>query len=260
MGFKNPKKLKNLKSPLDDDTVERDLDPTHELSGGHKPPKRKATTDTPKSFQHVMRFMEMKQQRDAKKPKATAKETGNLNIMNGESMIEFNRRVKQKMHNDLKLVDSSKGPSKKPNSNSSNDSDVVVSKRTERKKRNDLIRKQRKLAKKHKDEVEQTVSGPRFGEQAEAPPVFRALPRETFKKMVPLPNSKEEAAATKQKEDLAVKKMIQRTARLSPLERMQAKRKARLEGDTAAEKRIMEAERDKAIRRYRMLKAVRESR
>ncbi|KAJ2741606.1 hypothetical protein GGI20_005078 [Coemansia sp. BCRC 34301] len=53
--------------------------------------------------------------------------------------------------------------------------------------------------------------------------------------------------------------MIQRTARLSPLERMQAKRKAKLEGDTAAEKRIIEAEREQAIRRYRMLRVARET-
>ncbi|KAJ1761793.1 hypothetical protein LPJ69_002959 [Coemansia sp. RSA 1752] len=77
--------------------------------------------------------------------------------------------------------------------------------------------------------------------------------------MVPLPNSKEEAEDIKQRDNLAVKKMIQRTARLTPLERMQAKRKAKELGDTAAEKRIIELERERAIRRYRMLRETRES-
>ncbi|KAJ2616895.1 hypothetical protein H4S08_000567 [Coemansia sp. RSA 1365] len=52
--------------------------------------------------------------------------------------------------------------------------------------------------------------------------------------------------------------MIQRTARLSPLDRLQAKRKAK-QSDSAAEKRIADVEREKAIRRYRMLRAARDS-
>ncbi|KAJ2655873.1 hypothetical protein IWW48_005311 [Coemansia sp. RSA 1200] len=310
MGFKKPKSSKSQRNPLEEDDTaeERNLDPTQLLSGGSKVSKRKAkraqkNNDTPKTFQHLMQFMEKKKQKQqqqsdqnrTKKNGTTSgggngnKAQGSLNIMPGESMAEFNRRVKQKMQADLQRVDKGEDvASRRANNsggNASRDEDgdgeekVVVSKRSDRKRRNDMIRKQRKLAKKRKglDESDDdtataggaiqqkgkggapAVSEPRFGEQANAPPIFRALPKERLKKMVPLPNSKEELAEKKVREELAVKKMIQRTARLSPLEKMQARRKAKEQGDSAAEKRIMEAEREKAIRSYRMLRAVRES-
>ncbi|KAJ2525303.1 hypothetical protein GGI11_000135 [Coemansia sp. RSA 2049] len=309
MGFKKPKSSKSQRNPLEeDDTAEqRNLDPTQLLSGGSKVSKRKAkraqkNNDTPKTFQHLMQFMEKKKQKQqqqsdqnrTKKNGTTSggsgnKAQGSLSIMPGESMAEFSRRVKQKMQADLQRVDKGEDVTKRRAKNSGgnatrdeddgDEEEVVVSKRSDRKRRNDMIRKQRKLAKKRKglDESDDdtataggaiqqkgkvgvpAVSEPRFGEQANAPPIFRALPKERLKKMVPLPNSKEELAEKKAREDLAVKKMIQRTARLSPLEKMQAKRKAKEQGDSAAEKRIMEAEREKAIRSYRMLRAVRES-
>ncbi|KAI7829300.1 hypothetical protein BX661DRAFT_198073 [Kickxella alabastrina] len=303
MGFKNPKTRKGNKEPnYEDDKVERDLDPTKKvLSGGGKVAKKnnRNTSDAPKAFQHIMKFMEMKKRNDQAKQQQKQKEqtiaasaagkkqttvgpkaiTEDLKIMPGETMGEFNKRVKNKMENNMQLIGSSFEAKAKGNSNPAKDEgdEVVVSTRSDRKKRNDAVRKQRRQAKKNKnkdsddDEDDQAAyarrkasaaAQPRFGEQAEAPPIFKALPKQMFKKMVPMPDSKEEAHATKIKEEVAVKKMIQRTARLSPLERMQAKRKAKLEGpsgDTAAEKRIIEAEREKAIRRYRMLRVARES-
>ncbi|KAJ2416601.1 hypothetical protein GGF41_005480, partial [Coemansia sp. RSA 2531] len=189
-----------------------------------------------------------------------------LTIMPGESMDEFSRRVRQKMTNNLQLIGTSHEAKSKAHANPSRDEgeEPDISKRSDRKKRNDAVRKQRKQAKKQRgsddeDVVREQAAAPKFGEQAQAPPIFKALPKDKFKKMVPLPQSKEEELANKRKDELAVKNMIQRTARLSPLERMQAKRKAKQEGDTAAEKRIIEAEREQAIRRYRMLRVARET-
>ncbi|KAJ2403143.1 hypothetical protein GGI23_000161 [Coemansia sp. RSA 2559] len=280
MGFKKPKASKSQRNPLDEDdhAEQRNLEPSNIRSGGgRKVTKRqsKNTSDAPKSFQHLMQFMERKQQRDKemaknKKRDSKGKATGsNLKIMPGESMPEFERRVTQKMYANLQLINKGEDPTVHniiANPSRDDGDEAVVSTRTDRKRRNDAIRKQRKLAKKHKgtDDMEDTISGrkaveePKFGEQAQAPPIFHALPKEKIKKMVPLPNSKEEQTEKKLRDELAVKKMIQKTARLSPLEKMQAKRKAKEMGDTAAEKRIMEAEREKAIRRYRMLRAVRE--
>ncbi|KAJ1965522.1 hypothetical protein GGI12_000703 [Dipsacomyces acuminosporus] len=289
MGFKRPKTKKSHSgNPLDSDTVERDLDPTKVLSGGGKAAKKgnRNTSDAPKAFQNIMRFMEMKQKRDQEKKVQKAKDskkkakpvkkdepreiTEKLKIMPGESMDEFNKRVQAKMDNNLKMIGTIHEQQQRPHDNPSRDDGgelAVISKRTDRKRRNDAIRKERKLAKKHKGEDSDNeeeiklkqASAPKFGEQANAPPVFKALPKEKFKKMVPLPKTKEEELEKKKREELAVKNMIKRTARLSPLERMQAKRKAKKEGDTAAEKRIMAVERDNAIRRYRMLKVARES-
>ncbi|KAJ2339119.1 hypothetical protein IWW50_006917 [Coemansia erecta] len=290
MGFKSPKAFKaNNVQP--DANGERDFDPAKSFSGGRKVAKKrmkgKSTSDAPKSFQYVMQFMDMKQKNDASKKKAKDAEakrqnkqkdsatvnkpqavTETLKIMPGESMLEFNRRVRQKMQNNLQLIGTDFEAKDKGELNPSRDEgeQAVVSKRTDRKRRNDAIRKERKLAKKHRDdgddhdyELKQAAKAPRFGEQAQAPPIFKALPKEKFKKMVPMPNSKEAAAQEKQREEQAVKNMIQRTARLTPLERMQAKRKAKELGDSAAEKRIIEVERERAIRRYRMLRETRES-
>ncbi|KAJ2792025.1 hypothetical protein GGI18_000715 [Coemansia linderi] len=284
MGFKKPKTRKSTSDPMEDNKVERDLDPTKVLSGGGKIAKKRgnSTSDAPKAFQHIMKFMEMKQNNDAAKKKQKEAErkkksktqnqgpkeiTEALTIMPGESMDEFSRRVRQKMTSNLQLIGTSHEAKSKPHANPSRDEgdEPDISKRSDRKKRNDAVRKQRKQAKKHRgnddDEPsrEAAAPAPKFGEQAQAPPIFKALPKDKFKKMVPLPQSKEEEQANKRKDDLAVKNMIQRTARLSPLERMQAKRKAKLEGDTAAEKRIIEAEREQAIRRYRMLRVARET-
>ncbi|KAI9470281.1 hypothetical protein BX667DRAFT_501838 [Coemansia mojavensis] len=278
MGFKKPKTAKTLRDPLDDGT-EHDFDPASRLSGGRKVSKKKhkGASDAPRSFQYLMDFMNSKQQKDAeastkkkKKKKKRAQEdpdkpkaiTETLKIMPGESMSEFQRRVRSKMQNNLELIGTDFEAQPRPSGNPSKDEGdaPVVSKRSERKRRNDAIRKQRKLAKKHRDEGEWVSQDkPRFGEQAQAPPVFKALPKAKFKKMVPLPNSAEEAQEKKRREEEAVKKMIQRTARLSPLERMQARRKAKDSADSAAEKRIMEDERGRAIRRYRMLRAAREA-
>ncbi|KAJ1799444.1 hypothetical protein LPJ59_001828 [Coemansia sp. RSA 2399] len=280
MGFKKPKASKSKRNPLDEDdqAEQRNLEPSNIRSGGgRKVSKRqsKSTNDAPKSFQHLMQFMERKKQRDQEVAKNKKRETkgkaagGNLKIMSGESMPEFERRVTQKMYSNLQLINKGEDPTVRSvigNPSRDDGDEAVVSKRTDRKRRNDAIRKQRKLAKKHKDtddledatKARKVVEEPKFGEQAQAPPIFRALPKEKIKKMVPLPNSKEEQTEKKLRDELAVKKMIQKTARLSPLEKMQAKRKAKEMGDTAADKRIMEAEREKAIRRYRMLRAVRE--
>ncbi|KAJ2131871.1 hypothetical protein IW139_002678 [Coemansia sp. RSA 353] len=288
MGFKSPKAFKTNNVRLEE-SGERDCDPTKSFTGGRKVSKKRmknrTTSDAPKSFQFVMNFMEMKQQKDANAKKAKEAQekrqrkqkepvnagkpqavTETLKIMPGESMVEFNRRVRQKMENNLQLIGTDFEAKEKSSLNPSRDEgeQSVVSKRTDRKRRNDAIRKERKQAKKHRDDDETyeshtTAEAPRFGEQAQAPPVFKTLPKERIKKMVPLPNSKEEAEDIKQRDNLAVKKMIQRTARLTPLERMQAKRKAKELGDTAAEKRIIELERERAIRRYRMLRETRES-
>ncbi|KAJ2846029.1 hypothetical protein IWW36_004538 [Coemansia brasiliensis] len=277
MGFKKPKTAKTFRDPLDDGT-EHDFDPTSRLSGGRKVSKKKHknASDAPRSFQYLMDFMSNKQQKDkqqanakskARKPQADPDKpkaiTETLKIMPNESMSEFQRRVRSKMQNNLELIGTDFEAKEKPANNPSKDEgdEPLKSKRSERKRRNDAIRKQRKLAKKHRNDDDEWVSQdvPRFGEQAQAPPIFKALPKEKFKKMVPLPNSAEEASEKKRREEEAVKKMIQRTARLSPLERMQAKRKAKEHTDSAAEKRIMEDERERAIRRYRMLRAAREA-
>lgn len=312
MGFKKPKTSKSNRDPLENDTTERDLDPSGKvLSGGGKVAKKRgnsSTNDAPKAFQHIMRFMEMKQANDKTKLEVKRKQqkqkqkknsdgpkevTESLTIMPGENMYEFNKRVKEKLANNLQAIGTKQqGPKDTVNLNPSRDDGghQEVSKRSERKKRNDAVRKQRKQTRKARkngedpdvfvdnskesSQVKQlpipvpaaavAAAAPKFGEQAQAPPIFKSLPKQTFKKIVPLPESKEETVEKKRREDMAVKNMIQRTSRLSPLERMQAKRKAKLEvsknNDTAAaEKRIMEAERERAIRRYRMLKAARES-
>ncbi|KAJ2457677.1 hypothetical protein GGI02_006101, partial [Coemansia sp. RSA 2322] len=71
MGFKKPKTCKSTRDPLEDDKVERDLDPTKVLSGGGKVAKKHSNSisDAPKAFQHIMKFMEMKQNNDAAKKK-----------------------------------------------------------------------------------------------------------------------------------------------------------------------------------------------
>ncbi|KAJ2221244.1 hypothetical protein H4R99_007470 [Coemansia sp. RSA 1722] len=294
MGFRKAKKSGGKARQVpgqEDNKVERDLDPTKKvLSGGGKVAKRgsRNPSDAPKSFQFIMQLMEMKKSNDEarraqkksdqKKQQKQKDKVGprvinqELKLMPGEDMREFNQRVREKLENNMQMINSGfvlKNDKAKLNPSRDDGDDTAVSKRTERKRKNDAVRKQRKLAKKNKkrgldsdddnDHDNMRVQGPKFGEQAQAPPVFKALPKETFKKTVPLPNSKEASAAAERKEEMAVKQMIQRTARLSPLERMQAKRKARLEGGSAAEKRIMEAEREQAIRRYRMLRVARES-
>ncbi|KAJ2393089.1 hypothetical protein H4S02_000418 [Coemansia sp. RSA 2611] len=286
MGFKNPKTSKSVRDPYDDGT-EHDFDPTATFTGGRrvskKKLKRQGSSDAPKSFQYIMDFMDKKQQKDANDRKARQAEakkkkkrqqdpanapraiTEKLKIMPNETMAEFNRRVRQKMETNMQLIGTDYELKEATGSNPSKDDGeaTVVSKRPDRKRRHDAIRKERKLAKKRKNgddyELQKSVEAPRFGEQAQAPPIFKSLPKEKFKKMVPLPNSKEEADDKKRRADQAVKTMIQRTARLSPLERMQARRKAKQQGDTAAEKRIIEAERERAVRRYRMLRATQES-
>ncbi|KAJ2158091.1 hypothetical protein GGF46_004026 [Coemansia sp. RSA 552] len=274
MGFKKPKARKGDKDPLDDGR-ERDFDPTKAFSGGNKVKKRgaKQATDMPRSFQYVMQFMEKKTQRrqESKKAKQVEKKqkkradgpreiTESLKMKPGESMGAFERRVRQKMENNLQLVGTSHEAAKSATTEDGG-GEAGLSKRAAARKRNSALRKERQRAKKTQESSDEEGSGevPRFGEQAQAPPVFRALPKERFKKAVPLPNSKEEAMEKKRREEQAIKQMIQRTSRQSPLERMQARRKAKEAGDTAAEKRIMEAEREKAVRRYRMLRATREA-
>ncbi|KAJ2769522.1 hypothetical protein IWQ56_000401 [Coemansia nantahalensis] len=285
MGFKKPKAYKKKGDPLGDgDKRERDLDPTKVLHGGGRVAKKKNISDAPKSFQHIMQFVEMKTRRDEDKrkekerqkklaaKKAAAKDepqtvTETLRIMPGESIPEFNQRVRQKMHNNLRLVGTEQAADAGKSTNPSNEGEgpAQVTKRTERKRVYNAQRKQRKQARKHSGDSDDerpataTAAAPKFGEQAQAPPVFTALPKARFKRAVPLPNSREEADQRTVRDEQAIKKMISRTARLSPLERMQAKRKLRAQGDSAAEKRIIAAERDQAVRRYRMLRAARES-
>ncbi|KAJ2724357.1 hypothetical protein GGI07_002036 [Coemansia sp. Benny D115] len=285
MGFKKPKTRKGNAEPnYNEDNTKRDLDPTKNiLSGGGKVAKSKNrnTSDAPKAFQHIMQFMAMKQRKDQQqtdtKKKPKPKEPGpklvteNLSLMPGESLKEFDKRVNKKMQNNMQIVGAgiSTNESTPVNNNPSRDDGEVglVSKRSERKKRNDAVRKERRMAKKAKnqdsddEEYAGRSNGPKFGEQAQAPPIFKTLPKETFKKMVPLANSKEAQQAKKQREEVVAKKLVEKSSRLSPLERMQMKRKAKMEGGgrSAAEKRIMEEEREKAVRRYRMLRVARET-
>ncbi|PVU93084.1 hypothetical protein BB559_003451 [Furculomyces boomerangus] len=96
---------------------------------------------------------------------------------------------------------------------------------------------------------------PGFNEQAEAPPVFTFIPKEKLKPInnfsakEPLNNNPK----TKNKQT-AIKNMVMRTARVTPLERIKQKKKSQ-EKPTASTLYSIQQEREKAIENYRILKS-----
>ncbi|KAJ1674043.1 hypothetical protein EV182_004082 [Spiromyces aspiralis] len=104
---------------------------------------------------------------------------------------------------------------------------------------------------------------PKFNETVSAPPIFTSLPKARFKKMVPIEGTREAQDLEKKKTAMAIKKMIERTSRLSPLERLQQQRKLKQTqksgegGISPAEQKALEIERQKAIQRYRLVKVAR---
>ncbi|KAJ1913108.1 hypothetical protein H4219_005347 [Mycoemilia scoparia] len=364
-----PKKKSATEPGPHDDKLVRDLPPTKILSGGNdiRRKKKKAvlnntgkaggglqvTSDMPKSFARLVNFVNKKKSQDEQEKKAQKSnnkkgqnnkgnktnanndEDGVLKIKPGESFKAFNRRVKRSMEKKLLQSDV---PNTRQSQHSSNGTSYgpdgpEISNISERKRRNQEVRKEKlKRQKKKKglqddsgseveddievdDQLTETAQGtqesaaiiesslkktqkqkrqlqqikensvdqdelekvtksltkkshlmqnasdqPRFNEVAEAPPVFTSLPKARFKKMVPIAGTKEAKEQAKKKEAEAIKKMITRTSRLTPLERMQQQRKAKLAnkigGDSSpAEKQALEIERQKVIQRYRAIKA-----
>ncbi|KAI8875405.1 hypothetical protein K501DRAFT_263850 [Backusella circina FSU 941] len=196
--------------------------------------------DTPKGFSRLFRFKEMatKKRQEKKETKLNQKDEKKekLTIQPGEKMKDFVYRVDQTYRDDM--LSSQKEAKTK----------------SDRKKRNQETRKQKKLAKKQKeldlfggrdfDDLEDKV---KFGEVVDAPPTLNKVPKARGRGKETLETKTKEAV--QQKKESGYESEEDENMKL-----LKASHKRKLQNMSAAAKIQLDLERDRAIETYRAKK------
>ncbi|CAO3596225.1 unnamed protein product [Absidia cylindrospora] len=207
--------------------------------------------DAPKGFLRLMRMKEqIEQNRNKKKEKgSTTKATNQPTIQPGERMKDFAQRVENEYRADMNKAHKSTKPV------------------TDRKKRNRQARKEKEANKKQKivdkyggrdfDDLKDNV---KFGEVADAPPVFKKLPKARGQnKQVLEAKTQAAAAASKTKKvdgnDDQDTNGGYESEEDENMKILKASHKRKLANMSASAKKALEDERERTISMYRAKKA-----
>ncbi|PVV04659.1 hypothetical protein BB560_000833 [Smittium megazygosporum] len=182
------------------------------------------SNDVPKSFQRIINAMNQKQPKKKNKNDKEMKKTDSfLEIEDGEDFKSFNKRLKMETEKKLALIPSIRFKSLDENS----DEDQLS-----RKERNQRSRKEKeKLKRKNREKSPDPFGGFDksivFNQHVDAPPVFKTLPRNVLKM-----KNDQKAINHKpsDKDQLAIKKMVMKTARLTPLDKLKNSKSGKHQG------------------------------
>ncbi|CEP09080.1 hypothetical protein [Parasitella parasitica] len=208
--------------------------------------------DTPKGFSRLLRFKEMaikrqQEKKEAKKNTDALTTKKNISIQPGERMKDFVQRVESEFQSDM--IEAQK--KSKPTS--------------DRKKRNQETRKQKRAAKLQKEldlyggrDFDDLKDNVKFGEVADAPPVLNKIPKARGRG--------KEMLEQKNKKALSIPDTTAKTAVLKKangyeseedenMKALKASHKRKIQNMSAAARIQLDNEREKVIEAYRAKKA-----
>ncbi|KAL9540383.1 hypothetical protein MBANPS3_009708 [Mucor bainieri] len=210
--------------------------------------------DTPKGFSRLLRFKEMAikrqvEKKEAKKNVEALATKKNIHIQPGERMKDFVQRVESEFQSEMISVQKKSKPV------------------SDRKKRNQETRKQKKVAKLQKEldlyggrDFDDLKDNVKFGEVADAPPVLNKIPkaRGRGKEMLEQKNKKAIAASTTTAPNTAEKKETgYESEEDENMKALKASHKRKIQNMSAAARIQLDNEREKVIEAYRAKKAKR---
>ncbi|KAG2237256.1 hypothetical protein BDF21DRAFT_384830 [Thamnidium elegans] len=217
-----------------------------------------SSADTPKGFSRLFRFKEMAIKRqqekvDIKNGVKTEDSTKNIGIQPGEKMKDFVQRVESEYKSDMLSAQKASKPV------------------SDRKKRNQETRKQKKTAKILKEaeffggrDFDDLKDNVKFGEVADAPPVLNKIPkvRGREKQIMEAAKLKQAAATAKGKTTTETpaagkKDTGYESEEDENMKLLKASHKRSLKQMSAAARRQLDNERDMVIEAYRAKKAKR---
>ncbi|KAI9480584.1 MAG: hypothetical protein EXX96DRAFT_563382 [Benjaminiella poitrasii] len=206
-----------------------------------------SSNDTPKGFFRLLKFKEMalkkqKEKREAKLNPEKNKEQNKIAIQPGERLKDFVQRVEDEYRNDVISAQKSAKPV------------------SGRKKRNRELRKQ-KLAEKRQKELDMyggrdfddLKDNVKFGEVADAPPIFNKLPKARGRGKETLEAKTKQAAsspANNEKKETGYESEEDENMKL-----LKASHKRKLQNMSAAARIQLDNEREMVIEAYRAKKA-----
>ncbi|KAI8339140.1 hypothetical protein BC941DRAFT_501435 [Chlamydoabsidia padenii] len=202
--------------------------------------------DAPKGFTRLMRMKEqMQQKNNQKKEKKTTDKVDTPKILPGEHMRDFAQRVENEYRSEINKAHKESKPL------------------TDRKKRNRQARKEKEANKKQKivekyggrdfDDLKDNI---KFGEVADAPPIFKKLPKARGQNKQIL-ESKEQAALKKKTTTEEEGGNGYESEEDENMKALKASHKRKLANMSAAAKKALDEERERTINMYRAKKAQR---
>ncbi|KAK4512135.1 uncharacterized protein ATC70_013378 [Mucor velutinosus] len=211
--------------------------------------------DTPKGFSRLLRFKEMaiKRQVEKKETKKNVEALAtkkNIHIQPGERMKDFVQRVESEFQSEMITVQKKSKPV------------------SDRKKRNQETRKQKKMAKLQKEldmyggrDFDDLKDNVKFGEVADAPPVLNKIPkaRGRGKEMLEQKNKKAIASSTTTTTPNTAEKKETgyESEEDENMKALKASHKRKIQNMSAAARIQLDNEREKVIEAYRAKKAKR---
>jgi len=198
--------------------------------------------DTPGAFKRLMKAKEIAEKKALEKKekkegdKQNAEKAKIPQIRPGERMKAFNQRVETEMRGDfLKTVRESKPVTERKR------------KYRENKKERERAKKQAKIEN-YTDDWGKLRDEVKFGEVADAPPIFKALPKARGNAKKALEAKAEEAAK-------ALKQDGYHSEEDENMKMLKASHKRKLNNLSLASRKALDNERERAIKLYRMKKA-----
>ncbi|KAI7903117.1 uncharacterized protein BX663DRAFT_509610 [Cokeromyces recurvatus] len=203
--------------------------------------------DTPKGFFRLLKFKEMalkkqKEKKEAKLNRERNDEQNKLSIQPGEKLKDFVQRVEFEYQKDVISAQKAAKPI------------------SDRKKRNRELRKQKLAAKRQKElemyggrDFDDLKDNVKFGEVADAPPVFNKLPKARGRGKEMLESKTKQAISSSsgtEKKETGYESEEDENMKL-----LKASHKRKLQNMSAAARIQLENEREKAIEAYRAKKA-----
>ncbi|KAI8097819.1 uncharacterized protein B0P05DRAFT_522203 [Gilbertella persicaria] len=199
--------------------------------------------EAPKGFTRLLKFKEMAIKRQQEKKEAKQKKTEDnskrVTIQPGEKLKDFVRRVENEYQSDVLSAQKAS----KPVSN--------------RKKRNQELRKQKKVTKRQKEldmyggrDFDDLKDNVKFGEVADAPPVFNKIPKARGRGKETLQAKNNQVLSATQKKDTGYESEEDEN-----MKALKASHKRKLQNMSAAARIQLENERDMVIEAYRAKKA-----
>ncbi|CAO0803133.1 unnamed protein product [Mucor circinelloides] len=209
--------------------------------------------DTPKGFSRLLRFKEMAikrqvEKKEAKKNVEALATKKNIHIQPGERMKDFVQRVESEFQHEMISVQKKSKPV------------------SDRKKRNQETRKQKKMAKLQKEldlyggrDFDDLKDNVKFGEVADAPPVLNKIPkaRGRGKEMLDQKNKKAISSSSTTPNATEKKETGYESEEDENMKALKASHKRKIQNMSAAARIQLDNEREKVIEAYRAKKAKR---
>ncbi|KAL7310293.1 hypothetical protein PS15m_009810 [Mucor circinelloides] len=209
--------------------------------------------DTPKGFSRLLRFKEMAikrqvEKKEAKKNVEALATKKNIHIQPGERMKDFVQRVESEFQHEMISVQKKSKPV------------------SDRKKRNQETRKQKKMAKLQKEldlyggrDFDDLKDNVKFGEVADAPPVLNKIPkaRGRGKEMLDQKNKKAISSSSTTPNTTEKKETGYESEEDENMKALKASHKRKIQNMSAAARIQLDNEREKVIEAYRAKKAKR---